>query len=166
MSTTRAVSSARVALDSMGVRMSFTKGQRVHVEFDGILRATSSNDDENEYLPAGQGFTDNHGGWRFVEVEDTKHAARLIWVNGDFADPPGPEVIETVGPEVPENWPPQTGDIWRDELCEYFVTRVHEGIVEFMHNISTDEGVVYGKSDTSLSIFAGLQPELARRVDS
>jgi hypothetical protein len=151
-----------VAQDSGAARMSFTKGQRVHVEFDGTIHATSSKDDDNAYVPAGQGFTDNYGGWGFVEVEDANRTIHVIWVNGDVAKLE-PDVIETIGPE---NWPPQTGDIWRDELCEYFVTRVHEGIVEFMHNISTDEGVVYGKSDTSLSIFAGLQPELVRRVDS
>ena len=141
--------------------MSFTKGQRVHVEFDGTIRATSSEDDENEYVPAGQGFSDHIGGWGFVEVEDGRHIAHTIWVDDDTS---GPHVIETVGPE---EWPPVPGDIWQAGDKEYFVTSIDEyEQVYFVHNIRTDDGTTYGNSNLSLRLFAAIEPELVRRVES
>jgi len=137
--------------------MTFAKGQRVHVEFDGTIRATSSEDDVNEYVPKDSGYSDSFGGWGFVEVEDDHQIVHVIWVNGDS--------VEVIEPLAPKDFPPQAGDLWHAEDKDYFITDTDGSRIFFVHNVRTDMGTVYAASSSiSLVLFEAIEPELIHRV--
>lgn len=122
--------------------MEFVKGQRVHVEFDGVVCEPDGGTDPENWIGVrnndGMGLGYIHHFWRSSE-------------DGEIT------------PLVPVSWPPRVGDIWEADGNEYFV-RPHSSLRRddtVVESLSRSPQRFYYTS--GLDDFKALNPRLIRR---
>lgn len=118
--------------------MEFCEGQRVHVEFDGIVRDPAVENADADWL-----VIQSDTGWH-----------HKVWSD---------DVRNVVAPLTPANWPPQVGDIWETDGIEY-VVRVNRANHSnyLIQRIDLGNGA-FAYSLATLDRFKALNPRLIRR---
>lgn len=112
----------------------FSKGERVHVEYDGTVARDA--DDE------------------FVSIRDGDGLMHCYKTGGSVP----------ITAADPESWPPQTGDIWEAELPPYRgASERHEFFIRSRHGggiiVTPDDG----GGNWTLELFKRYNPVLVRR---